>query len=195
MCTQCANPYVLFNSSCSLCTIINALSCSSTVAANACQSGYYLTSGYCNSCLLNCITCSSAYDCSACSAGYYLNASIITCNPCPVGCSRCDQFTPSTCTACSQGYQLTSNTCQSVSCNVSHCVYCSAPDSCQQCQAYYYWNGSACLSGGSISCEMGANGPLPNNCINSCSSYGYVSGNVSNTFRCKLYSNVYVYPV
>lgn len=42
---------------------------------------------------------------------------------------------------------------------------------------------------------MGANGPLPNNCINSCSSFAYVSSNISSTFRCKLYSNVYVYPV
>jgi hypothetical protein len=76
---------------------MNAASCVSTVAASACKDGYYLSSGYCNSCLLNCLKCSSAYDCSGCASGYYLNASIFTCNPCPQSCTSCNQYTPSTC--------------------------------------------------------------------------------------------------
>lgn len=51
------------------------------------------------------------------------------------------------------------------------------------------------MVGASISCEWGANGPLPNNCINSCSSFAFVSGNVSGVFRCLMYQSVYVYPV
>ena len=175
--------------------IANALGCSSTVAATSCQSGYYLNTGYCDSCMLNCLTCSSAFDCSSCSTGYYLNVSIITCNPCPLGCSSCNQYTPTICTGCMNGYQLSSQSCVAVSCGVSNCVYCSSLGVCQQCTNFYYWNGSTCLSGGSILCDNGANGPLPNNCINKCSLFAYVSNNISNSFSCKLYSNVYSSPV
>lgn len=165
------------------------------MAASSCQSGYYLNSGYCDSCLLNCVSCSSAYDCSACTSGYYLNVSIITCNPCPVGCSACNQYTPSICTTCQNGYQLSSQSCLSVSCSVANCLYCSSQGICGQCNSFYYWNGSACLAGGSITCEYGSNGPLPNNCINKCSNFAYVSDNYSSTFRCKLYTSIYVYPI
>lgn len=183
---------MLTNSSCSLCTIINALSCSSTVAASSCKSGYYLSGGYCNSCLLNCIGCTSAYDCTSCASGYYLNTSILTCNPCSQGCSSCNQYTPSVCTSCNDGYQLINQNCVATVCTIANCLYCSQDGICKRCQAYYYWNGSACLSGASISCIYGATGPLPNNCINKCSDYEYVSGNVSDVFGCKFYQSVYV---
>lgn len=173
--------------------ISNAVSCSSIVAATSCQPGYYLSSGYCNSCLLNCLACSSPYDCSNCAAGYYLNASILTCNPCPTGCKTCNQYTPSVCTACNNGYQLLNQNCQQVACAIDQCIYCSTPGVCQNCASFYYWNGNACVSGSSVTCENGATGPLPNNCANQCSGFAYVVG--SGTFACKAYSSVYVYPI
>ena len=191
-CATCSNPYILVNKTCTLCVISNALSCSSTVAASSCQSGYYLNSGICDSCMLNCITCSSAYDCSTCASGYYLNVSIITCNPCPMGCSSCNQYTSSICTGCNNGYQLSSQSCIAVTCGVSNCLYCSSPGICQQCSSFYYWNGSICVGGASVTCEYGSNGPLPNNCINKCSNFAYLSNNISNTFLCKLYTNIYI---
>lgn len=189
------NPYVLTNQTCALCVIQYALSCSSTVAASSCLSAYYLSDSYCNNCLLNCIICSSAYDCSACTEGYYLNTSIITCNPCPQGCSSCNQFTPAQCTSCSSGYQLSSSSCSVVTCSIAHCVYCSAPSVCSQCWSLYYWNGTDCLSGASITCEKGATGPLPVNCINSCSSFSYKAQTNGSKFACKAYSSIYVSPV
>lgn len=146
------NPYVLSNQTCALCVIQNALSCSSTVAASSCQSGYYLNDNYCYSCLLNCISCSSAYDCSGCSSGYYLNTSIITCNPCPQGCASCNQFTPSLCTSCLKGYLFSSNSCTNISCSIANCLFCADSSTCFQCQALYYWDGSICQSGSSIMC-------------------------------------------
>lgn len=163
--------------------------------ATSCNSNYYLSSGYCYSCLLNCKTCNSASDCSACVSGYYLNSSILTCNPCPSGCASCDQFTPTNCLSCIDGYQLSIQSCSLVNCAIANCMYCSSASVCQRCNQYYYWDGSICQSGASLACPSGANGPLPNNCINSCSSYSYLSGNISNTFSCKSYSYVYVYPV
>jgi hypothetical protein len=145
--------------------------------------------------MLNCLTCSSPYDCSVCASTYYLNQSIVTCNPCSVGCAACNQYTPSVCTGCVSGYQLVSQTCVQVACNFSNCVYCSGAGVCQQCSKFYYWNGSQCVGGGSVSCEAGASGPLPNNCINSCSGFGFVSGNSGNVFQCKPYTSIYVYPV
>jgi hypothetical protein len=148
----CMNPYVLMNQTCSLCIIQYAQSCTTTVAASTCQSGYYLSDSYCKSCLLNCISCSSAYDCSACTSGYYLNTSIITCNTCPQGCAACNQYTPSQCTSCINGYQLSSSTCTYTTCSISNCLYCSTSSTCYQCQQLYYWNGSNCLMGASITC-------------------------------------------
>lgn len=119
------DPYVLNNQTCSLCVIKNAQRCSSTVAASSCQSGYYLSNSYCQNCLLNCATCSSAYDCSKCATGYYLNTSIITCNPCPLGCSACNQFTPAQCTSCNDGYLFSSSSCLLNTCQIDNCIYCS----------------------------------------------------------------------
>lgn len=186
------NPYVLSNQTCNLCVIKNALSCTTTAAASSCQSGYYLSDSYCNSCLLNCITCSSAYDCSACASGYYLNTSIITCNPCPQGCASCNQYTPTQCTSCINGYQLASFSCSSVACTISNCLYCSSSTVCYQCQQLYYWNGSSCLIGASVTCEKGAQGPLPTDCINSCSSFSFQSPANGSQFQCKIYSSIYV---
>lgn len=146
------NPYVLTNQTCSLCVIQYALSCTTTVSASVCQSGYYLSDSYCNSCLLNCISCSSAYDCSACASGYYLNTSIITCNPCPQGCASCNQYTPSLCTSCINGYQFTTSTCNYISCGIPNCLYCATSTTCYQCQQFYYWDGSSCLMGASVTC-------------------------------------------
>jgi hypothetical protein len=147
------NPYVLVNSSCSLCTISNAVSCSSTVSALSCKSSFYLSNSYCNKCLLNCATCSSAYDCSACASGFYLNTSIVTCNTCPLGCKTCNQYTPTTCTSCNNGYLLSNFNCSIINCTFTNCQYCSSASVCQQCSLFYYWNGSQCVIGGSISCE------------------------------------------
>lgn len=139
------NPYVLVNSSCSLCVISNAFSCSSTVSANVCLSGYYLSNSYCQSCLLNCASCVSAYDCSSCNSGYYLNTSIITCNTCPVGCSICNQYNPSQCTVCNNGYQLSNSICSMVTCNIPFCLFCTSVSVCKQCNLFYYWNGNECV--------------------------------------------------
>ena len=152
MCTTCSNPYVLVNNLCSLCTVLNAQTCSSTSIATSCKGGYYLSSGSCNSCLLNCASCSSASDCSSCTTGYYLNSSILTCNPCPSGCASCNQFTPTTCTSCSNGYQLVGSSCTQVTCSIANCMHCSSALVCKQCNQYYYWSGSACVQGGSVSC-------------------------------------------
>jgi hypothetical protein len=189
------NPYVLINQTCSLCVIKYALSCTTTVSASQCQSGYYLSDSYCNNCLLNCITCSSAYDCSACASGYYLNTSIITCNPCPQGCATCNQFTPSQCLTCLNGYQLSSNSCNFVTCNIPNCLFCSSSSVCSQCQQLYYWDGSNCLQGASVTCENGAAGPLPNECINRCSVFSYQTPANNSKFSCKLYSSIYSRPV
>lgn len=194
-CTNCMNPYVLSNNTCALCVIQYALSCSSTVAATACQSGYYLSDSYCSSCLLNCITCSSAYDCSACTDGYYLNTSIITCNPCPQGCSNCNQYVPSQCTVCTNGYTLSSTSCLPVICPIPNCLYCSTPTVCSRCSPLYYWNGNECLAGGSVNCEKGAVGPLPVHCINSCSSFTYKAQVNGSSFECKTYPSIYVTPI
>ena len=195
-CTVCNNPYVLdSNSSCALCTVSNALSCSGTSTASACQGGYYLSDGSCKSCLLNCASCTSAFDCSSCGTGYYLNSSILTCNPCPTGCASCNQFTPTQCTACSDNYQLSGTSCSAITCTLPNCLVCSTATTCQRCQLFYYWNGTNCVSGGSVSCEYGATGPLPNNCANQCGDYSRVADNFSSTFRCELRSHLYVSPV
>jgi hypothetical protein len=195
VCSTCSAPYVLASGSCSLCTVLNAQSCSSVTTASSCKSGYYLSSGSCSSCLLNCASCGSSTDCTACGSGYYLNSSILTCNPCPQGCTACDQYTPTSCTSCSSGYQLSGTACSQVSCSLANCLYCASSTVCQRCKAYYYWDGSQCLAGSSITCELGATGPLPNNCRNGCSDYAYISGNSSGTFQCKPYSSIYLYPV
>lgn len=195
VCVTCMNPYVLTNQTCSLCIIKNAFSCTSTVAASQCQSGYYLSDSYCNSCLLNCISCSSAYDCSACASGYYLNTSIITCNPCPQGCATCNQYTPTQCTTCLSGYQFSAYSCTFVACSIPNCLYCSSSSICSQCKQLYYWDGSSCLAGASITCENGASGPLPPDCINSCSAFNYQALLNNGKFECKVYSSVYVTPV
>ena len=144
--------------------------------------------------MLNCVSCSSAFDCSACTSNYYLNQTIITCNPCPPGCSACDQYTTA-CTACQNGYALNGQQCSAVSCSISNCLYCSSGGVCQQCAMFYYWDGSGCRAGASVTCEGGANGALPNNCANSCSKFGFVSGNKSGAFRCKPHRTLYVDPV
>ena len=195
VCTTCSNPYVLVNGTCTRCTVLNAVSCSSTITASACNSGYYLNSGACFSCLLNCNSCTSASDCSSCTSGYYLNASILTCNPCPTGCATCNQYTPTTCLTCNNGYQLQSQSCTLATCSIANCLHCGSSTACQQCQQYYYYNGSHCLPGASFTCTAGATGPLPNNCINSCSAYAYVANRINGTFECRMYSDVYVYPV
>jgi hypothetical protein len=185
------NPYVLTNNTCTLCVISNALSCSSTVAASSCENGYYLSDSYCKNCLLNCITCSSASDCSACKSGYYLNVSVLTCNPCPAGCSSCNQYTPTYCTSCENGYQLdSSNSCTAVTCSISNCQYCSSNSSCAQCASFYYWDGNSCVKGSSITCEKGSVGALPTHCINSCTSFGF-SSTINGSFQCKAYKNLY----
>ena len=143
---------MLVNNTCSLCVVMNALRCSSLVVASACKSGYYLNDGSCSSCLLNCMSCSSAFDCSTCMSGYYLNSSIITCNPCPVGCSSCNQFTPSICLTCNNNYELIGTNCVILTCNIANCLYCSSATVCKQCRQFYYWNGSSCLSGASVTC-------------------------------------------
>lgn len=192
ICLTCMNPYVLANQTCSLCVIQYAASCSTTVSASSCQLGYYLSDNYCYSCLLNCRTCSSAYDCSGCATGYYLNTSIITCNPCPQGCTTCNQYTPTQCTSCSNGYMLSSNTCYSVSCSILNCLYCSNSSFCSFCESTYYWDGTACSKGASITCEKGANGQLPTDCVNSCSSFAFANPANSTNFFCKPYASIYV---
>lgn len=195
VCLGCMNPYVLVNGTCSLCVISQAASCSSTVAATACLSGYYLSDSYCKTCLLNCLACSSAYDCSSCSPSYYLNSSIVTCMPCPGNCALCDQYSPALCSRCNTNYLLQADrTCLKLACQVDNCEYCSAEAVCAKCRQFYYWDGSSCQGGASVTCEGGAAGPLPNQCINSCSAFAAANPTNSTLFQCKSQPTLYSAP-
>lgn len=195
VCTTCTNPFVLnSNFTCDICTISNAISCSSTVTASSCASYYYLSDGYCDNCMLNCLSCSSSSTCNACGTGYYLNATVITCNPCSLGCSVCNQYSPSNCTSCLSNYIYDSNayTCTSINCTLPNCLICSSLTVCSICKTFYYWDGSSCSAGASITCENGASGILPTQCINSCSSNIQYEVNVANgSFKCIDYLYAY----
>jgi proprotein convertase subtilisin/kexin type 5 len=102
-----------------------------------CPSDYYMNPfGICTLCPQGCLTCTSDINCTSCRVNFlpvvltgparnlcecptttsYFQidntTSIHTCNPCPQGCSRCNNGTaPLTCTACDAGFLLTSGAC------------------------------------------------------------------------------------
>ncbi len=168
------------------------MTCTSTVSASSCDSGYYVNQNYCSSCLLNCKTCTSSSTCTQCIDYFYLNTTVLTCNPCPSNCMSCDQYSPTVCTSCKDGYTLSSGSCVSVDCSsVSNCVYCSSSNVCRRCSQFYYWDGSGCVMGASVLCEYGATGVLPSQCSNACSTSSYQS-QLTSPFVCIPYKTVKV---
>lgn len=191
------DPYVLqTNGSCLACQISNALSCSSTVVASTCKTGFYAAENYCYNCLLNCASCSSNTDCRACMPGYFLNSSVLTCNFCPTNCLTCDQFNSTRCLTCASGFALSSgDSCSAIACTFANCVFCSSATQCGRCAYGYFWNSSAgaCVLGASILCEFGAEGPAPNQCNNKCGEFAFAANQTGTAIWCVVYSHIKVY--
>ena len=111
--------------------------CTSGTSCQTCAPGYYLQSGFCESCSTpNCYSCSTGAvqnQCTLCRNGFYLNSNNM-CSACPTNCDICSfnsVLAKPVCSTCSNGFYLSTPT--------NNCTACS--DNCEVCQ-----NQNACVS-------------------------------------------------
>mgnify|MGYP000859493752 FL=1 len=168
ICSVCVDPFVLNSGTgrCEICSIQNAIACSSLTNATKCNSTYYSEWTYCGSCVLHCKTCTNSTICQECLDGYLLQYQNSVCS----GCTNCKSCTGTldNCTACWDGFKLvqsgTTYICGATICDIPNCSYCSADSVCGNCKSGYYLSLNACLLGASLVCSAGAVGTKPNQC-------------------------------
>lgn len=159
-CNRCKIGFYYSNGKCSQCNS-RCSACSAAEVCSACNSPYYLNSGYC--CDSNCASCK--FDiCWVCKPGYLKkNNACLDCPSicggcpnnicqtvpsCPSNCENCDDF--GVCSRCALGYYLSTNSCER--CN-SQCESCIASQLCTKCNSGYLLIQGYCCPDGCSSCN------------------------------------------
>ncbi|XP_053559271.1 LOW QUALITY PROTEIN: extracellular matrix organizing protein FRAS1 [Bombina bombina] len=144
------------------------------MCAQTCSQGYYRNGDICKVCESPCLTCDSAVGCTACrdpskvlmfgecqydicAPQYYLDYNSRMCKECDWSCNACKGPLRNDCLQCMEQYTLHAGTCVQhcspsfyrlgESCHEceEHCLACSGPSECSQCEVPFYLLNGQCV--------------------------------------------------